>query len=1603
MTKFQKRHRIIATFFLLIFFPTILPNNLFASNNGPKSPEAASFEPVDATDMVNLITGQYSYVLPLLNVPSPEGGYPLALSYHAGIAMDQQASWTGLGWNLNPGAINRNVNGYPDDIVSSIEEYYYDQGTTATVNSISLNYSNGGASVGVGFNWGSNQSLGGYVSVGVGVDLGTQSGSIQAGGKVGFGNNSGQDSVGIGFQTAGGLSMGFNSTNGQNSVSVGVFDTNGNGFSISSDKSFSLNSGISVYGSSSGLGVTLNTKSQNGTSQGGGAGMNLSFKNTSAMGAYGQAQSGWNIPISVPTPVGIFSLSFGKNKFIYYLAKRKDYGIGGAQKGNYTTSMDINEIPISDDGTSLSEEVNISKNNITLPNYDNYNVQAQGLSGAMSPGNFKNGALYGLSATDLNSGYNISYLPYTDMYTPIPDHFQLPDANFYFENEISTYLNYSDANAPTFKDITNASNSTQFYDISSASGTKPKRRTANNIEYFTGRDVFNSYYYPNAKAKGYLKPINTDLPFNTPNYTSEAVVAFMITAVDGKTYHYSLPVYNNETITRTFGLINGKPESQSYIEKRQLDRYATHWLLTAVTGPDYIDNGDGIAGKGDLGYWVNFEYGKWTDAFAWKAPYKKDYIVDKTNPNVKTWVKGTKQLYYLDRVVTRTHTALFVKSERTYEDSPQWAYRSVNHNNNVVQNEGNYNSANNLNFTLPAQHQLKLDKIILVKSDDDILNKSINQQSTGPLEILIPQSRRIRVNVNYNCKNNVIDNLDNWPGLLSKAVKVIDFTYDYSLVPGDNRLTLKKVDFKGKSNNTVLPPYKFEYYNDTQPFNIENQDGWGYLLNNPQAFSLSKIITPQGGSININYETNKYISSVPHALLFNSLNTTNFTADYNINPTANPIKATINIGPNQSQNFYPITIGQIVKIYYNNVTLSSAYGDYSLIYDGNGYISQNLGNGKYEITFNGPLVASGTGAQGIGYQYISLGVKMDFTNVPFFGGGIRVKNLKVSDGIDNYFTDYKYGKNEDGIGYVSYIPYAPNSLTEAAYSSELPAPRVMHEYVTISSHKENRESNGKIQYKFNVMKEKSPDKIKYGDFYEISKSTKSFTNTRPNNNGISQINMGSYTIKNNLASIGQLLEVTTFNKNGQIMSKITNDYYKTTDAIPNNLGLKQESFQSYKQIHYYNGSTDQWIINSSTKATFPSLLKSSTEQRNGYTYRTQFSGYDPISGISNEQTNISSDGQAFKSKTIPAYLKYQQMGSKSADINNKNMLSQTAANYSYILQSGIWKEIGVGITTWSNLWKYKDISGAYTEATGVNEKIWRKHKTYVWNGSKDANGIFNNYNNINTDDYFNWNLPNNSGENVTQPAQWKQISEITLYNKFSNILELKDINGNFLSTKMGDNDTKVTTVGNAAYGEMFFAGAENSAPTSFPNYIEPEVSMVNAARNSSYFHTGKFSVAATSNSQFGVVMKANEHKAGKYRVSVWVEKANASKVKIKNNDALIDFKESYVAGNWILKSGYVDITSGTHSIYLVSADSSIVYLDDLMIRPISSSITGYVYNEWDELTYIIGNNGLATRFEYDAAGRLIKTYSEVLDDTANQVTGGFKLSKTNTYNNRYLN
>lgn len=117
--------KIIAWKLLTIFtFSNIIPLNMFAVSSGPSQPEVETFQPIGASGLVNKYSGDFSYNLPIMSVPGPNGSYPINLIYSAGPSMYQEASWVGLGWNLNPGAIKRHLNGVPDEFNGDLVTHF---------------------------------------------------------------------------------------------------------------------------------------------------------------------------------------------------------------------------------------------------------------------------------------------------------------------------------------------------------------------------------------------------------------------------------------------------------------------------------------------------------------------------------------------------------------------------------------------------------------------------------------------------------------------------------------------------------------------------------------------------------------------------------------------------------------------------------------------------------------------------------------------------------------------------------------------------------------------------------------------------------------------------------------------------------------------------------------------------------------------------------------------------------------------------------------------------------------------------------------------------------------------------------------------------------------------------------------------------------------------------------------------------------------------------------------------------------------------------------------------------------------------------------------
>lgn len=123
MRNFYTRRKRIAISLLAIWLVNLLtPAVSLALTSGPGQPESKSFQAAGVTDMVDLSTGDMKYNIPLMDVE----GYPLNLSYKSGVGMDDEASWVGLGWNINVGAINRQLRGLPDDFSGDevITEHY---------------------------------------------------------------------------------------------------------------------------------------------------------------------------------------------------------------------------------------------------------------------------------------------------------------------------------------------------------------------------------------------------------------------------------------------------------------------------------------------------------------------------------------------------------------------------------------------------------------------------------------------------------------------------------------------------------------------------------------------------------------------------------------------------------------------------------------------------------------------------------------------------------------------------------------------------------------------------------------------------------------------------------------------------------------------------------------------------------------------------------------------------------------------------------------------------------------------------------------------------------------------------------------------------------------------------------------------------------------------------------------------------------------------------------------------------------------------------------------------------------------------------------------
>jgi len=842
-------------------YQLISPVVSFALTTGPSQPEVQSFEPVGTTDMVDLFTGDFVYNIPLLDVE----GYPINISYHSGGDMEQEASWVGLGWNINPGAVNRTVRGMPDD--------FNGEQIAKTLNiknerNIRVGLGAGAELLGLGdpiFNFSVDASTNVNVSNyrGVSVDFG-----------VGAGVNV------IGMASAG-INLGVSSQGGAD-IDYNLGFTFRTSQIVSSDVGASL--GIN-YGSGYNTRSGLKSKNWSFTT-----GVSIAGRNIDG------PSFGTRVPIGVQNYLPVITnssklsvlrgqIKLGGEFFGVYghvlvngMISNMKYDANGSKNGygylyaDRATENDIQDFTRDKDGMFNETMKFLAPGNMT---YDIYSVSGQGTGGSFRP--FRNdfGSVYdprisnegsefsmeleaGLgNAIELGSNFTVSST--TTKAGPWDDYkrkFKGKETGSLYEDTYFKQAGEATIVDPAYLATMGGTAPIKGTQTAGLPETKPAtKRDARGVlvYYFTADEASKAGVGTSQKIYSYKStdgfasgPVPARDSFNRVGGRRKAhqISEVMQVQTDGRRYVYGIPAMNNSQTEMTFA-VAATPSASGIITYASGDNtagnnkgrdnffsatttpaFAHSYLLTSVLSTDYVDvTGNGVTDD-DFGSYTKFNYTLKDTSYDWKAPYGTNTA--QYNPGFKTdakddkasYLSGSREQWMLHSIETKNYVAEFYTSART--------------------------DAKGINTT--TDNSFKLDSIRLYNKHDRFIN----------MTAAVP-------------------------------IKTVIFNYDYSLCKGvpnstgaagaNGKLTLRKIYVRyGNSQKSMISPYQFDYgYNPD--YNVGNKDRWGGYKPNEaltnmdfpfvkqtdaslddyaSAWSLQKITLPSGGTIEVNYEMDDY-------------------------------------------------------------------------------------------------------------------------------------------------------------------------------------------------------------------------------------------------------------------------------------------------------------------------------------------------------------------------------------------------------------------------------------------------------------------------------------------------------------------------------------------------------------------------------------------------------------------------------------------------------------------------------------------------------------------------------------------------------------------------
>ena len=1724
--------RAAACFLLLETVGNIVAPAVSWAAMGPAQPEFTSYESPGSTDMVNLTTGDMTYNIPIMDVPGPERSFSLPLTYRAGIRLEQEASWVGLGWSLNPGAIARSLNNYPDD--AATQQY-----TSTFKQDVNRGWYGGVPGV-LDLAWDQETGHSGTADLIGLASVGWANGKMNSFDLVGVKYTKGQglsvDPVRMAFAAVTIASL------GSTAAAAGSLEAGVRTASVG-QKLAAIGGSVGVsLGEGAAFGTAMSMIGRAGGSGGGGFMQPIvkeekKFLHTNYWIFYNDVKyetmygSLWfkdmtkNLAPRISTPgyargpklydTYVPSFANGPQADVF-----KSYSVNNDNTNStWEVGADLHQFV----GPGEADYLKTGNRPISIA-HDDFSVMGDGVSGSIRPQRLDVGSLaFPKKMSETHDKYAL---------TPYVSDYKVP---FRYENSAANGYDYPRYDAPIGESVTGIAHDTaglgslilrddrlkNLFNPGGAAATAPARKGIINqlnatsgvrergfvqgkhVDWYSNEEIDKDIYKNSVKGDGerfleFYQPTQKTLyqtvmvsgpgggksgstygtaPAGATNnpfrYTApgKGIGAFRVTAEDGTTYHYSLPVYHYTTYSESKEktLDNPATSGSRIGDNNSGFIYATTWLLTAITSSDYVDRGKPGTGAGlgmvddqDWGGWVRFDYGRFSPNYKWRQPYVGDSYGEKDMKS-GSFSEGVKETYYLNSIRTRSHTAYFVKSVR--QDGRGHFQPGV------------ASTTSNVGFDENApSSSLRLDEIVLLTNEDaDKLSTADGIRPVGSAGTPVPALGPNTAQYPTGAGTTLIRNGDSYAAVLDgadiaqdsrirdyinqRALKRVIFNYSYRLCLGtassfadlsqqlpsmdpakanlgrSGKLTLESISTFGPLNTKLIADFKFTYANNPN-YGRDKWDGFGMynsngvadytghaVTNNHQAastdgaaWSLTEILNPLGSRTQISYERDQYRAVSEYGakkLDFsnsNSLNTltvNNFTGDLTsyLRP-GDTITVSGTVG-------YSGFCGPSTRRYAEDFSTALTYKRVPI-----SSVSATTITVKQADWPSATLPPVGISCGQVTATGATVKVLVPENTE---GGDIRVAAISTLDENGNrYQVRYRYLEPSqlpisNSSGVISKLPeFVSREENLPMYAwYDYPGTSVMYGRATV------------LRGRFQNNADTDIDQREEFTFYTpVSRMVKVTPDGGPFESGtLGREWVGSTYFRRNLekrdnritvntGKIGQSITILKYNRRGELELSSRLTY---TNTMPNPEGIPGQG--RFTEGALTSELLDQKLyrINRTTKEYVPTTLAATTTMTNGMQVVSQSTLYDFLTGQVLETTAKNSLGDTYVTKTVPAYILAPNagMGPKGENAANRNMLSQVAGRYVYKqADGGSRRLVAASVQTWNQNWNtYRGYSNGEYVDEGATKGIWRQQESYVWNGAGlNADGTFASF----TD--FNWSQPTAAG----QAPGWLKAGEVLRYDHYSKPLEVVDLNGQYAASKTGYGNAKsLASAANSRYTEFAYSGAEDQARPDAANagtvHYGGEV-RDGGQRDATYHHAGAFASNIPAG-QLGFTYRApvggaTGIRAGRqYRLSAWIYRSdvgvNGGKLYAQlNGNALttpvpINTVTTKKAGDWYLLNLYVSLPIGSTGVLTVGCRNdgpNPVYMDDFRFQPLLGPLTAYNYDPQTGMTtYVLNNDNLYTRYQYDAAGKVSQVYKETLD-RPNDASASEKLVLENGYN-----